>query len=180
MKRITIIVAALLASILLVSIAAQSRTSSSREERHAARVQSRAERLANYEKHVDSLVMSQNFTFNPNSFQLQPAGSTRQIYNPQFEVGVWGSTLDILLPYIKGYTPPYRIVMLNYTVPTIRDYVAERTSEGWEVTFSSSLFSASTYNFTFEIFSRTGGANLTIANMQYNTVQYSGMISNVN
>ena len=45
------------------------------------------------------------------------------------------------------------------------------------VTFSTSLFSASTYTFTFEIFTRTGGANLTITNPWYNPVQYSGTIS---
>ena len=45
------------------------------------------------------------------------------------------------------------------------------------VTFSTSLFSASTYTFTFEIYSRTGGANLTITNPWYSPVQYSGTIS---
>ena len=41
----------------------------------------------------------------------------------------------------------------------------------------ASLFSASTYTFTFEIFTRTGGANLTITNPWYNPVEYSGSIS---
>ncbi len=45
------------------------------------------------------------------------------------------------------------------------------------MTFTSPLFSASTYTFTFEIYSRTGGATLTIANPLYNSVQYSGTIS---
>ncbi len=53
----------------------------------------------------------------------------------------------------------------------------EQTHEGWMVTFSTTLFSASTYTFTFEILSRTGGANLTITNPWYNPVEYSGTIS---
>ena len=39
------------------------------------------------------------------------------------------------------------------------------------------MFTASTYTFTFEIFTRTGGANLTITNTWYNPVQYTGTIS---
>lgn len=45
------------------------------------------------------------------------------------------------------------------------------------VTFSTPLFSASNYTFTFEIFSRTGGANLTISNPWYSDVQYTGTLS---
>ena len=67
--------------------------------------------------------------------------------------------------------------VINYTVPDVQGYTTEQTHEGWMVTFSTSLFSASTYTFTFEIFSRTGGANLTITNPWYSPVQYSGSIS---
>ena len=37
----------------------------------------RAERVANYEKFMDSLVLSRNFQFNPQSMQRQPAGPLR-------------------------------------------------------------------------------------------------------
>ena len=61
--------------------------------------------------------------------------------------------------------PPYYITVLNYTVPGVSNYVAERTPEGWTVSFSTSLFSAaSNYTFTFEISSKMGGATLTITN----------------
>ena len=63
------------------------------------------------------------------------------------------------------------------TLPSVQGYTAEQTHEGWMVTFSSSMFTASTYTFTFEIFTRTGGANLTITNPWYNPVQYTGTIS---
>ncbi len=101
----------------------------------------------------------------------------RQIINPAFNVGVWDGTIDICLPYVKGYVPPYYTTIINYTVPSVQGYTTEQTHEGWMVTFSTSLFSASTYTFTFEIFSRTGGANLTITNPWYNPVEYSGTIS---
>ena len=78
---------------------------------------------------------------------------------------------------IKGYVPPYYTTVLNYTVSNLQGYTTEQTHEGWMVTFSTSLFSASNYTFTFEIFSRTGGANLTVTNPWYNAVQYSGTIS---
>ena len=109
--------------------------------------------------------------------QRQPAGPMRQIMNPAFNVGMWDGTADITLPYIKGYVPPYYVTIINYTVSDLQGYITEQTHEGWMVTFSTSLFSASTYTFTFEIFSRTGGATLTITNPWYNPVQYTGSIS---
>ncbi len=84
----------------------------------------------------------------------------RQIINPAFNVGVSGTARRTSrLPYVKGYVPPYYATIINYTVPDLQGYTTEQTHEGWMVTFSTSLFSASTYTFTFEIFSRTGGAN---------------------
>lgn len=122
-------------------------------------------------------MLSRNFQFNPTTFQRQPAGPMRQIMNPAFNVGMWDGTADITLPYIKGYVPPYYVTIINYTVSDLQGYITEQTHEGWMVTFSTSLFSASTYTFTFEIFSRTGGATLTITNPWYNPVQYTGSIS---
>ena len=55
--------------------------------------------------------------------------------------------------------------------------MAEQTPEGWTVSFSTSLFSASNYTFTFEISSKMGGATLTITNPWYNAVQYNGTIT---
>ena len=148
-----------------------------RKENHEAREKRRAERLASYVQFIDSLVLSRNFQFNPQTMQRQPAGPMRQIMNPTFNVGIWDGTADICLPYIKGYVPPYYTTILNYTVSNLQGYTTEQTHEGWMVTFSTSLFSASTYTFTFEIYSRTGGANLTITNPWYSPVQYSGTIS---
>ena len=45
------------------------------------------------------------------------------------------------------------------------------------VSFTSSLFTGSNYTFLFEIYSRTGGATLTIKNPWYSDVQYTGTIT---
>ena len=177
MKKTVIIVLGLLLAATAFTVIGQKKILSPKEERREVREKRRAERIANYEKFMDSLVLSRNFQFNPSTMQRQPAGPMRQIMNPAFNVGVWDGTIDICLPYIKGYVPPYYVTVINYTVPDVQGYTTEQTLEGWMVTFSTSLFSASTYTFTFEIFSRTGGANLTSTNPWYSPVQYSGSIS---
>ncbi|MBQ5879733.1 MAG: DUF4251 domain-containing protein, partial [Alistipes sp.] len=88
-----------------------------------------------------------------------------------------GSTADICLPYIKGYTPPYMVGIINCTVPSLENFLTEQTAEGWMVSFTSSLFTGSNYTFLFEIYSRTGGATLTIKNPWYSDVQYTGTIT---
>lgn len=166
--------------VLLIGAAAvigQKQNLSPKEERREQREKRRAQRLADYERMIDSLVQSRNFQFNPTTMQRQPAGPMRQIMNPEFMVGIWDTTADICLPYVKGYVPPYYVTILNYTVPSLDHYTTEQTHEGWMVSFSTSLFSGSTYTFTFEIYSRTGGATLTISNPWYSDVQYSGTLS---
>ncbi len=177
MKKTVILLVGLLLCAAAVTVIGQKKILTPKEERREVREKRRADRIANYEKFIDSLVLSHNFQFNPQTMQRQPAGPLRQILNPSFDVGLWNGTADICLPYIKGYVPPYYVSIINYTVSDLQGYVTEQTSEGWMVSFSTSLFSASTYTFTFEIFSRTGGANLTITNPWYNAVQYSGTIS---
>lgn len=177
MKKTVILVVGLLLSVAAVTVIGQKKVLSPKEERREVREKRRADRIAAYEKTMDSIVLSRNFQFNPTTMQRQPAGPMRQIVNPSFNVGVWDGTIDICLPYVKGYVPPYYVTVLNYTVSSVQGYTTEQTQEGWMVTFTTPLFSASTYTFTFEIFSKTGGATLTITNPMYNAVQYSGTIS---
>lgn len=177
MKRSVIFITCLLLCAAAVTVIGQKKVLSPKEERREVREKRRAERIANFEKTMDSIVLSHNFQFNPQTMQQQPAGPMRQIMNPEFNVGVWDGTVDICLPYIKGYVPPYHVTVLNYTVGSLQGYTTEQTHEGWMVTFTTPLFSASDYTFTFEIFSRTGGATLTITNPWYNPVQYSGSIT---
>lgn len=177
MKRLFFIFSSALLLIAAMSVIGQRKNLSPKEERREIREKRRAERLAEYERMMDSLVLSRNFQFNPQTMQRQPAGPMRQIMNPEFNIGVWDTAVDVCMPYIKGFTPPYYVTVLNYTLPSVEHYTTEQTHEGWMVSFSSSLFSGSTYTFTFEIYSRTGGATLTISNPWYNAVQYSGTIS---
>lgn len=151
-----------------------------REARHKEREERRAQRLAEYEHFLDSIVLSRNFQFNPQSMQQQPAGSVRILNNPNYLLTIWGSEVDVCLPFIKGVTPPYYPVLLNYTLPSVMQYVTEQTHEGWLVTFSSSLFSATTYRFSLEIYSSSGSATLTISTSWYPDVQYSGSITSIN
>ncbi len=151
-----------------------------REARHKEREARRAQRLADYEHYLDSIVLVRNFQFNPQNMQQQPAGAMRQLYNPNFALTVWGDEVDVCLPYIKGMTPPYYFVIMNYTLPMVSQYVTEQTHEGWHVTFTSTLFSASTYRFSLEIYSSSGSATLTISNPWYPDVQYTGSITGIN
>lgn len=109
--------------------------------------------------------------------QQQPAGSMQIINNPHFDLALWDTTVDVCLPYIKGYTPPYRYTILNYTLPYVSNLVVEQTHDGWTVSFNSSLYSAQNYTFTLEIISANGGGTLTISSPWYNAVQYSGSLS---
>ncbi len=177
MKKTVIIVVSVLLCAVCATVIGQKKILSPKEERREVREKRRAERIADFEKTMDSVILSRNFQFNPQTMQRQPAGPMRQIINPAFNVGVWDGTVDICLPYVKGYVPPYYTTIINYTVPNVQGYTTEQTHEGWMVTFSTSLFSASTYTFTFEIFSRTGGANLHITTPWYNTEENSGTIS---
>ncbi|MBO5771989.1 MAG: DUF4251 domain-containing protein [Alistipes sp.] len=189
MKRILLfIVIAVLATALCVvgytqsskSVGATAATKSikaeQREERHKQREARRAERLAEYERFVDSIVLARNFKFIPQNIQQEPAGSVRLLNNPNFELSVWGDEVDICLPYIKGVTPPYYYVMFNYTLPSVSRYVTEQTRDGWLVTFTTSLFSATDYQFSLAIYSSSGTATLTISSPWYPDVEYDGSI----
>ncbi len=177
MRKLIVIALGVLLCAGAYTVIGQKKVLSPKEERREVREKRRAERIAEFEKHVDSIVLSRNFQFNPQTMQRMPAGPIRQLLNPQFNLGIWDGTMDICLPYIKGYVPPYYVTILNYTIGNVQGYTTEQTHEGWMVTFSTSLFTASTYTFTLEIFTRTGGATLTITNPWYNPVQYSGTIT---
>ena len=190
MKRIFAWIEAAAVAVSVAAVTAQSQSNSQRgqakpqrteqrQQRHEERVKQRAARLAAFEKHMDSLILSRNFQFNPSSMQQQPAGPLRQLMNPNFSVGVWDGTVDVCLPYIKGYVAPYYYTVLNYVLPSVEGYRAEQTSEGWIVSFSSTLFSSNDYTFTFDIYSSSGSANLTITSVWYNPVQYTGTITQV-
>ncbi len=186
MKRLSIFLTATIALIAIVAgftTYAQSRTDNSatnrreeRSERHLQRERQRAQRLAEYEHYIDSIVLARNFKFVPQNIEQEPAGTVRILNNPSYQISVWGSEVDICLPYIKGITPPYYFVLFNYTLPAVQRYVTQQTNEGWLVTFTSSLFSASDYDFSLDIYSASGSATLTISSTWYPDVTYDGSI----
>lgn len=158
--------------------AAQTYESHLRSTTHEERAERRAKRLAEDAKLIDSIVLSHNFEFNPQSVQLQPAGPLNLLSNANYTVFVWRGSLDICLPYYTGIVPPYRYVLLNTGTPNISDYVTTQTDYGWTVSFKATLYATDEYTFLFEIYSH-GGANLTITNTWYNPVQYMGTISQI-
>ena len=87
--------------------------SMSREAKREARREKRAQRLAEYERHLDSLVSSNHFRFAAQTMQQLPAGMMRNLTNPYYELVVMGSEVDVCLPFLKGYTPPYYPVLFN-------------------------------------------------------------------
>lgn len=149
----------------------------SRQEKREVREQRRAEKQQEFENYIDSLVRTGRFQFVPRTMQLMPAGSLHLITNPNFNMQYWDGTFDVFLPYIKGFSIPYRLTVLNYTVSSPEEYINEQTADGRTVTFTSSLFSATQYTFTLEVFAKTGSAVLTIKNPWSNTIQYNGNIS---
>jgi hypothetical protein len=153
-----------------------SEAKSARQAQQEARQQRRAERIAEYEHYVDSVVMSHNYRFVPQTMQQLPAGIMRNLQNPNYEIIVWSDAVDVCIPYLKGYTPPYYFVVFNYVLSSVQGYTVEQTHEGWHVTFQSTMFSATTYTFSLDIYSHYGGATLTISSPFYNSVQYTGNI----
>ncbi len=158
--------------------AAQTYESHLRRTTHEERAERRAERLAEYAKYIDSIVLSHNFQFNPQSIELQPAGPSNLLSNANYTVTVWRGSLDICVPYYVGITPPYRYILLNTGTPNISNYVTIQTDYGWKVSFKAYLYATDEYNFVFDIYSH-GGANLTITNTIFNVVQYSGTITRI-
>ena len=158
--------------------AAQTTEPHLRSTTHEERAERRAERLAEYEKFIDSLVLSHNFEFNAQTVAMDPSIPMRILTNPNYIVTVWRGQMDVCLPYYTGVVPPYRYVLMNTGSPLLSDYIVVQTSYGWNVSFKTTLYAESEYTFDFEIYSH-GGATLTISNTWYNPVQYTGTITKI-
>ncbi len=152
---------------------------SKKEERKEAKAEKHKEReqkAAAYERFIDSLILSQYYAFVPSSFNMEPAGRTRQIINPMFRIDIGPGLVDICIPYFKGITPPYAITVINYTVPNPTAYTALQTDYGWKITFKTNLYTANNYTFEFNVYKKTGEMTLDLKSDIYNTVTYSGSL----
>lgn len=145
---------------------------------HEERAERRAERLAEEKRIIDSLVIAQNFEFNPQTMQQLPAGQMFFLSNINYTFTLWRGAMDICLPYIAGITPPYRRVLLNTGTKNMQNYKSVQTDNGWIISFNAVLYAEIDYTFTLEINDQSG-ATLTISNDWYNDVQYTGTISQV-
>lgn len=157
---------------------AQTHQSYLKSTTHQERVEHRAARMAALEQQIDSLVLSHNFEFNPQTLQIQPAGQMQMFANANFTTTIWHGTLDVCLPYYIGSVPPYRYVVLNQVVPYLKNYLTVEMDYGWRVSFNATLEDGIDYTFTYEIYSH-GGATLSISNSWYSTVQYTGTITKI-
>lgn len=146
-------------------------------EKHRERIERRKARQAEYERFIDSTILSHNFRFIPTMFNVEPAGSSHLITNPNVEISYRGDWADINLPYYRGYVPPYRLGMINTVITQLTDFTTIQTNDGWTVTFDSWLYSANDYTFTLTVYSKTGGAQLELSSTAYPTTSYWGSIS---
>ncbi|MFI3258946.1 MAG: DUF4251 domain-containing protein [Rikenellaceae bacterium] len=181
MKRSTFILSSLLiVAVCFVVIGDKSAPSANpKSERRELREARRAEQQAAMEREIDSIVLARAFIFRPQTAQVEPAGRMLMLSNPNFEVRIWDGAADIFIPYISGPIPPYRHTIINYTITRLDGYTAIQTENGWRITFSSGLYTASRFNFDFEINSKFGSTTLTLSNTMNNEVSYSGMITKI-
>ncbi len=182
MRRLSIFIACITLCILCGPYVYRAATQNKQHEyhnlTHEERAARRAARLAEEKRIIDSLIISHNFEFNPQSMQQMPAGQMFFLSNVNYTFTIWRGTMDICLPYIAGITPPYRRTLLNTGTNNLQNYKTVQTDNGWIVSFNAVLYAEIDYTFTLEV-TDFGGATLTISNNWYNDVQYTGTISQV-
>ncbi len=149
------------------------------EARHQERIAKRRARQAAYEHFMDSTILSHHYRFVPTMFNVEPAGSSHIITNPNMELAIMGDWADVYLPVYQGFTPPYRLVVFNTSVTDLADFTTVQTDNGWTITFDSWLYTSNDYTFTLEVYSKTGGATLTLSSTFYPTTTYWGSIVGV-
>ncbi len=181
MKKIQIFLALIILGAATFAVIGKKETSPEhpKSERREVRENRRAERQAQMEQMIDSIMIAKAYVFVPQTAQQEPAGKMYMLSNPNFEIRIWDGSADIFLPYITGITPPYKHTLINYTLPSLNKYVAIQTDNGWTVTFESDLFSASTYNFELEVNAKFGTTTLTLSNTWNNDVTYTGIVQQI-
>ena len=177
MKKLLLIFAL---SLVALGVRAQETRREERMELKHERAERREERQKEYARYLDSLILSRDYEFVPQTFQMQPAGMLRNIYNPFYYIYVYPSYIQIHVPYIKGFTPPYYIALLNFDSFYPNGYTAVQGEHGWTISFSASGMDGNTYTFDFFVYYVGGETNLNISTPVYNTVTYSGYLRGYN
>lgn len=149
------------------------------DQKHQERIARRKARQAAFEHFIDSTVLSHNYRFSPTMFNVEPAGSSHLITNPNIELAIYGDWADVHLPIYQGFAPPYRLILVNSAITNLADFTTIQTDDGWRVSFSSWLYTSNDYTLTLEIYSKTGGATLSVGSDFSPTTTYWGSISAV-
>lgn len=160
----------LLIAALLVSL-----TVGAQETSRERRVQERETRNAAAMRQMDSIILSRNFRFTPNTMRIEPAGMLNNIYDLRYYIQMNGEQdVDFFFPIIRGVTPPYSIVLMNYISTDILNYRTVQGNDNWTVEFSSRLQDTEMYNFSFRIYPITGETVLTLTTSLNPAVTYTG------
>lgn len=165
MKRLILILAAVIVSVAVANEATAQTRAEMRQMRKMAR-------QAKYAGQMDSIIINGNYTFMPQSVSVNPGGSTMmlQSVNNYVTVNNAAGWVDINLPFVrqKGQVANFRANVDNYK--------AVQTNSGWVVTFSSSLNTPGNYSFVMNINSVRNDAVLTITSESFSSVTYNGYI----
>lgn len=174
MKKVFLVFA-----LVLISAGAWAQDNSKMVLKHE-RAERREARQASYKEYIDSLILTRDYEFVPQTMQMQPAGNMRMIYNPFYFVTVYPSYIQVHIPMVKGYTPPYYIGLLNFDSFYPNGYTAVQEENGWSIKFSAAGMDGNTYAFDFYVNYVGGEATLNVSTPVYNTVTYSGYLKGYN
>ena len=165
MKRLILILTAVMVSVAVANQATAQTRAEMRQMKKMARD-------AKYVAQMDSIIMNGNYTFMPQSVNVDPGGSTitLQSVNNYVTVNNEAGWVDINLPFVRQKGP-----VVNFRA-NVDNFKAVQTSSGWVVTFSSNLNTTGNYSFVMNIHSVRNDAVLTITSESFNTVTYTGYI----
>ena len=131
---------------------------------------------SNTHEEFDTALATERMREKEPSPKVEPAGGSNIITNPNIELAIYSDWADVHLPIYQGFTPPYRIVMVNTSITNLADFATVQTDNGWTISFDSWLYSSNDYTFTLEVYSKTGGATLSVSSSFYPTTSYWGSV----
>ncbi len=146
-------------------------------QRHAERVEEREAREAAYKKYVDSLILSHDYEFLPQTLQMETAGPQITLRQTGlYYIDVYPDRIEIQIPTIKGYSFPYRLAPLKFDALYPQNYTAVQEENGWNIKFSANAFDGNTYTFDLFVNYAGGEVSLRLSTPSYNTVNYTGFL----
>lgn len=139
-----------------------------------SRTEKRQLKRQEYEQAMDSLIMSHQYRFVPNSMQEIPSGSLQLIYNMLYSVAVLDDHVEVHIPNIRGNVVQY-IDILNFDTFDVSNYLISKSQYNWDVTFCMQRQDGEKYISHLIIYPLTGEAILNLLTST-NTVRYVGYI----